>query len=48
MNNKKVPFYRLLLLILGLSALVCGLHQGGAGEVLKRAARICLECVGIG
>ena len=48
MNNKKVAFYRIFLLVLGLSAIVWGLHQGGAGEVLKRAARICLECIGIG
>ena len=48
MNNKKVSLYRVVLLILGLSVLIWGLYQGGAGEVLKRAARICLECIGIG
>ena len=46
--NKKLSFYRIFLLVLGLSALILGLQQGGAGEVLKRAARICLECIGIG
>lgn len=46
--NKNISFYRFFLLILGLSALILGLYQGGAGEVLKRAARICLECIGIG
>ena len=48
MDTKKVSFYRLLLLAAGIGALVCGLCQGGAGEVFKRAARICLECIGIG
>ena len=48
MNNKKVSLYRVIFLILGVSALIWGLQQGGAGEVLKRAARICLECIGIG
>ena len=48
MDTKKVSFCRLLLLAFGIVALVCGLCQGGAGEVFKRAARICLECIGIG
>ena len=48
MDARKVSFYRLFLLAAGIGALVCGLCQGGAGEVFKRAARICLECIGIG
>ena len=46
--NKKTSFCRIILFAAGLSALIYGLYQGGAGEVLKRAARICLEGIGIG
>ena len=45
---KKLLSLRLLLGALGLGLLVLGLCQGGYGDVLGKASRLCLECVGLG
>ncbi len=37
-----------VLLALGLTLLILGIVNGGAGDVLGKAIRICYECVGIG
>lgn len=44
MNRK----FSLVLILTGLAMLAAGLARGEAGEVLAKAVRICLECIGIG
>lgn len=39
---------QVLLLLLGAAFLVYGASRGGAGVVLNKAIKLCLECVGIG
>ncbi len=48
MDGRKVSFYTLLLLGAGLISILWGLYSDTSAEVLRRAARICLECIGIG
>lgn len=36
------------LLLLGLAFVVIGVSRGEAAEVLTKAVRICMECIGIG
>jgi len=43
--KKRLPFL-FLLLSLGLTA--AGLFSGQAADVLRKAVRVCLECIGIG
>ncbi|MDI6710379.1 MAG: CD1871A family CXXC motif-containing protein [Bacillota bacterium] len=38
----------LLLLALGLALAWAGLARGEGGQVLAKAVRICLECIGLG
>ena len=46
---KKRPWVAgLLLLAAGIAFLVIGLMRDEQGTVLKKAVRICLECIGIG
>lgn len=42
------PLLRWGLLAVGLAFIVVGIYQGGAIDVLHKAALICLECIGIG
>lgn len=39
---------RALFLLLGLSLVAAGLARGEFSDVLAKAVRICLECIGIG
>ncbi len=43
--KKRLPF---LLLLLSLGLTVAGLLSGQAADVLRKAVRVCLECIGIG
>jgi len=36
------------MLILGIGSIAVGLVLGGAHDVMSKAVRICLECIGIG
>ncbi|MDR1713712.1 MAG: thioredoxin [Coriobacteriales bacterium] len=36
------------LLVLGVALVVAGVWQGDAGDTLRKATRVCLECIGIG
>ncbi len=47
-KNGKMPVIRLAVLLAGLAGMLCGFFTGEAGIVLRKAAAICLECVGIG
>lgn len=42
------PAMRSILLLSGLAFVLYGVFRGEAGMVLSKAAKICLECVGIG
>lgn len=46
-NVRRFPLW-LPLLALGLVLIVVGLMQGGFSDVLRKAALICYECIGIG
>ena len=39
---------RLILLCAGVILLAAGIFRGGVALVLTKAAKICLECIGIG
>ncbi|MBQ6735696.1 MAG: hypothetical protein IJR00_12415 [Lachnospiraceae bacterium] len=41
-------YLKYILLVLGIAMLVFGLYSGDAGEVMKKAVAICMECIGIG
>ena len=38
----------LILIFSGIAFIVIGIKNGDAADVMKKAAMICLECVGIG
>lgn len=42
------PFLTLALALAGVTFLVVGILGGEAGEVLQKAIRVCLECIGVG
>ena len=46
--TKKKKTAQLLLALAGLTALALGLAQGGYQTTMAKAARICMECIGIG
>lgn len=37
-----------VMLVLGIALVIIGVVTGQAGEVLAKAVRICMECVGLG
>ncbi len=48
MNTKAKNILRCCCLAAGVGFIGLGLYRGEAGEVLDKAVRICLECIGIG
>ena len=46
MTGKKVLWAALL--IAALLLIILGIANGGAGDVLAKAVKICSECIGIG
>lgn len=49
-NKKNYLLYgaRLAIFIVSTSFIIYGVQRGEAGIVLKKAIKICLECIGIG
>ncbi len=39
---------RIVVLSAGVLSLALGLMQGGYGDTLQKAVKLCMECVGIG
>ncbi len=51
MKNKQkliINIIRAALLLLGITFILIGISRGEQGEVLRKAVKICLECIGIG
>lgn len=48
MTEKRIRIFRIGGLLTGILFVVIGVLRGEAGEVLNKAVRICLECIGIG
>ena len=47
-GEKRKNIVAVCLLILGVALIVFGVFEGQAKSVLFKAARVCMECVGIG
>ena len=48
MNKNLLTPVRILLSAAAIGFMVYGVHRGEAAIVLKKAASICLECIGLG
>ena len=46
--KEKTTVIRIGVLIVALALLVAGIIDGGFGDVMNKATRICYECIGIG
>ncbi len=46
MKSRKVP--QLIIAVVGIAFIITGLYNGGFNDVMQKAIRICLECIGIG
>ena len=46
--EKKTKYIKYIVLIVGIGMLVWGIARGDMLAVIKKAAAICMECIGIG
>jgi hypothetical protein len=44
----KYIFVRISVLLVGIGLTAMGIYRGEVGEILGKAVRICLECIGVG
>lgn len=47
-GKKALRWLRLAVLLAGAACLILGLQRGQQLEVMNKAVKICLECIGIG
>ncbi len=48
-QKKELPAaVTILLLLLAIALCLLGIHQGETAEVFRKAANICMECIGLG
>ena len=49
-NESKLKRYLIpaVLIAVGIGCVIWGVFDGEAGQVLKKAAAICMECIGLG
>ncbi|MEE5992584.1 MAG: CD1871A family CXXC motif-containing protein [Oscillospiraceae bacterium] len=47
-KETELIFLRLIVLLAGMALMILGIMRGELVEVLNKAVRICLECIGIG
>ncbi len=47
-NDKAVNIVRFALLLIGIGFFIFGYFDGGAADVITKAANICTECIGLG
>ena len=47
-KNILIQIARVTAILLGTAFVVAGIYRGEPGEILAKAIRICLECIGLG
>lgn len=48
MNNKRLRLIQVGVICISVAFVAVGVYRGECAEVLKKAVRVCLSCIGIG